>query len=55
MIGQARFTYSSLSKVFKKQAKATEYQGEKQAKVLRFFLKTLIYNIFSDNQLTNFM
>ena len=41
MIGQARLTYSSLGKVFKKQTKTTEYQGEKQAKALKSFLKTL--------------
>ena len=35
MIEQAKFTYSLLGKVFEKQIKTTEDQGEKQKKVIK--------------------
>ena len=34
MIEQAKFTYFPLDKVFEKQIKTIEYQGEKQIKAL---------------------
>ena len=35
IIEQAKFTYSPLGKVFEKQAKIIEYQGEKQIKAIQ--------------------
>ena len=35
MIEQAKFTYSTLGKAFKKQIKAIEDQGEKQIKAIQ--------------------
>ena len=34
MIGQAKFTYSSLGKAFLKQIKTIDHQGEKQINIL---------------------
>ena len=42
MIGQAKFTYSPLSKTFEKQIKTTEDQGEKQIKALEKHGKQLV-------------
>ena len=37
MIGQAKFTYSSLGKAFEKQVKTIEDQGQKQVEALKTF------------------
>ena len=42
VIEQAKFTYSSLGKIFEKQMKTVGYQGEKQIKALEEHGKQLV-------------
>ena len=45
IIEQAKFTYSPLSKTFKKQVKKIEEQGKKQIEILQ--IKTKVYRGFN--------
>ena len=51
MIEPVKFTYSPLSKAFKKQIKSIEDQGEKQIKALEEHGKQLLkYNAFAEKE-----